>query len=68
MIVSSSRPRFYYTKIADMKVKILGEAAKDAMTRAVEIAKNSGGSVGGVRNVQMGVLQINRAQQHRGQE
>jgi hypothetical protein len=58
VVVSSSRPRFYYTKIADMKVKILGEAAKDAMTRAVEIAKNSGGSVGGVRNVQMGVLQI----------
>jgi hypothetical protein len=58
VVVSSSKPRFYFTKIADLKVKILGEAAKDAMTRAVEIAKNSGGTVGGVRNVQMGVLQI----------
>ena len=58
VVVSSFKPRFYYTKIADLKVKILGEAAKDAMTRAVEIAKNSGGSVGAVRNVQMGVLQI----------
>jgi hypothetical protein len=56
--VSSSKPRFYFTKIADLKVKILGEAAKDAMGRAVEIAKNSGGAVGAVRSVQMGVLQI----------
>jgi hypothetical protein len=56
--VSSCRPRFYFTKIADLKVQILGEAAKDAMTRAQEIAKNSAGAVGAVRNVQMGVLQI----------
>ena len=58
VVVSSSRPRFYYTKIADLKVRILGAAAKDALARAGEIAKNSGGTVAGVRSVQMGVLQI----------
>jgi hypothetical protein len=56
--VASANPRFYYSKIGELKVQILGEAARDAKARADEIAKNSGGTVGPVRSAQMGVLQI----------
>ncbi|HRI54143.1 MAG TPA: SIMPL domain-containing protein, partial [Pseudomonadota bacterium] len=38
--------------------QILGEATKDARTRADEIAANSGCSIGEVRQAQMGVIQI----------
>lgn len=58
--VASSSPRFYYAKLADLKVQILGDAAKDARSRADEIVKNAGGAVGPVRDAQMGVLQIVR--------
>lgn len=56
--VSSASPQFYYGKLADLKVQILGDAAKDARTRAEEIVKNSGGRLGAIRDAQMGVLQI----------
>ena len=56
--VASRRPEFYYSKVADLKVQILGEATKDARTRAGEIATNSGCSIGEVRQAQMGVIQI----------
>ena len=58
--ISSARPNYYYSKVADLKVQILGEASKDARTRADEIARNAGGRVAGVRSAQMGVVQITR--------
>ncbi|HYE62320.1 MAG TPA: SIMPL domain-containing protein [Phycisphaerales bacterium] len=56
--VRSYAPRYYYSRIADLKIQILGKAAQDAHARAQEIAKSSGGRVADVRSVQMGVLQI----------
>jgi hypothetical protein len=56
--VSSSLPQFSFTKLADLKVQILGDAAKDARTRAEEIVRNSGGRLGSLRDAQMGVMQI----------
>jgi len=56
--VASSAPDYYYTKVADLKVKILGEASQDALARAREIAANSGCAVGEVRTARMGVIQI----------
>jgi uncharacterized protein len=58
--ITSYRPAYSYSKIADLKVQILGEAAKDARTRADEIVRNSGGSVGAVREARMSPLQITR--------
>jgi hypothetical protein len=58
VLVSSGRPRYYFAKAADIKVQILGEASKDAKARAEEIVKNAGGTLGQVRDAQMGVLQI----------
>ncbi|MFT3686428.1 MAG: SIMPL domain-containing protein [Phycisphaerales bacterium] len=56
--VESSAPRFYYTKLPDLKVAILGDASKDARSRADEIARNAGSVVGEVRSARMGVLQV----------
>jgi uncharacterized protein len=58
--VQSSAPQFTYTKVADIKVQILGEASKDARMRADEIAAKAGCKVEEVRNAQMGVIQITR--------
>jgi hypothetical protein len=56
--LTSSSPAYYYTKAADLKVAILGDASRDARTRADEIASKAGCRVGEVRRAQMGVIQI----------
>lgn len=58
--LSSQRPAFYYSKLADLKISLLGEASRDARARAEEIVSNSGGKVGAVRDARMGVLQVVR--------
>jgi hypothetical protein len=40
---------------------MLGEAAKDAKTRAEQIAASTGNSIGTVRSARMGVMQITAA-------
>ncbi len=54
----SQPPQYVYTRLSDMKVTMLAEAAKDARARADQIANNSGCQVGNVRFARMGVLQI----------
>jgi hypothetical protein len=56
--VNSEPPQFFYTKLADMRVELLGEATKDAKLRAVQIASNAQGKVGAIRNARMGVFQV----------
>ena len=56
--VSTEAPEYTLTKLPNLRIKLLGEAAQDARKRADEIVKNAGGSVGEVRSAQMGVLQI----------
>ncbi|MDH7514382.1 MAG: SIMPL domain-containing protein [Bacteroidota bacterium] len=51
-------PEFHYTKLADLKVQIQAEAAKDAMVRAERIASATGSTLGPMRTARMGVLQI----------
>ncbi|MHC4224848.1 MAG: SIMPL domain-containing protein [Planctomycetota bacterium] len=60
VLVVSSAPEFYYSRIADLKIELMGLASRDARTRAEEIASNAGSSVGTVRSARMGVLQITR--------
>jgi len=60
VLVVSSAPDFIYTKIADLKVEIIGEASKDARARAEKIVTNAGCRLGEVRSARMGVLQITR--------
>jgi hypothetical protein len=61
ILIESSAPQYYYTKAGDLKIEMLGEAAKDAKTRAEQIASSTGNSIGAVRSAKMGVLQITPA-------
>jgi hypothetical protein len=54
----SEEPRYYYTKLADLKIEMLASATKDARTRAEKIAENAGGSIGGLTYADMGIFQI----------
>lgn len=61
ILIQSSAPRYYYTQIGNLKIEMLGEAAKDAKERAERIASSTGNSIGSVRSAKMGVLQITAA-------
>lgn len=55
---NSTPPRYYYTKIADLKIEMISKATEDARLRAEKIAQNSGGKLGDLKNANMGVFQI----------
>lgn len=61
ILIESNAPQYYYTLIGDLKVEMLGEAAKDAKVRSEKIAASTGNSIGAVRSARMGVLQITAA-------
>jgi len=54
----SSPPEYYYTRIDDLKIDMLGEAARDAKARAERLAQSSGNKAGALRSAQQGVFQI----------
>ncbi len=61
ILIESSAPKYYYTKLGDLKIEMLGEAAKDAKVRAEQIAASTGNSIGAIRSARMGVMQITAA-------
>ncbi len=61
ILIESQAPEYHYTKLGDLKIEMLAEAAKDSKTRAEQIAKSTGSSIGSVRSARMGVLQITPA-------
>lgn len=56
--IYAENPEYYYTKLADLKVKMLAEASDDAHLRAETIAKHSGAKLGRLEQANMGVFQI----------
>lgn len=54
----SNQPRYYYTKLADLKIEMISKATEDAHLRAEKIALNSGGTLGDLRSAKMGIFQI----------
>ncbi len=56
--LNSYSPRYYYTKLADLKIEMIASATKDARNRAETIAKNSKSKLGKLKNATMGVFQI----------
>lgn len=56
--LNSQSPEYYYTKLAELKLKMIEEATKDAYERAGKIAENGGGKLGNLKNADMGVFQI----------
>jgi hypothetical protein len=61
ILIESNSPQYLYTKLGDLKIEMLGEAAKDAKTRAERIASSTGNQIGTVRSARMGVMQITAA-------
>ncbi len=54
----SFAPRYYYTKLADLKIEMISKATEDAHLRAEKIALNSGGILGHLKSAKMGIFQI----------
>ncbi len=54
----SDAPRYYYTKIEDLKIEMISRATENARLRAEKIAENSGAGLGELVDAQMGIFQI----------
>ncbi len=54
----SQPPRYYYTKLADLKIEMISKATEDARLRAEKIAENSGSTLGDLIDAKMGIFQI----------
>jgi uncharacterized protein len=57
--LASEGMEFIYTKAGEAKIEMMGDAAKDARTRAEQIASQGGRAIKELRNARMGVVQIN---------
>ena len=55
---NSYPPRYYYTKLADLKIEMISKATEDARIRAEKIAENAGSNLGDLVSAKMGVFQI----------
>lgn len=56
--IEASSPQYLYTKLAELRIAMMGEATVDARARADVIAKAAGSEVGNVRSANTGVVQI----------
>ncbi len=51
-------PEYYYTKLPEKRVELMGAAVKDARDRAQAIAKNARARLGSLSSASMGVVQV----------
>lgn len=56
--VRSNPPSYFYTKLSDLKIKLLNEASEDAKRRAKAMLKSTGSHLGSIKSVKTGVFQI----------
>ncbi len=61
ILLESNPPQYSYTQLGNLKIEMLGEAAKDAKERAEKIADSTGNKIGTLRSARMGVMQITAA-------
>ncbi|NNK74230.1 MAG: SIMPL domain-containing protein [Flavobacteriaceae bacterium] len=54
----SLSPRYYYTKLDDLKIEMISRATENARLRAERIATNSGARLGNLLTAKMGIFQI----------
>ncbi|MCC7331396.1 MAG: SIMPL domain-containing protein [Flavobacteriales bacterium] len=54
----SNQPEYYYTKLSTLKIEMIAEASRDALTRAQKIAENGNGELGKLKSASTGVFQI----------
>lgn len=58
VIFSTQSVEYYYSKLPDLRIQMLGDAVRDAKVRANEIAKNSGRKAGALKSAGVGVVQV----------
>jgi hypothetical protein len=56
--LQAQSPQYVYTRLADLRPQLLAEATKDALGRAKVLVEATGGKLGGLRNVDVGVFQV----------
>ena len=56
--IESGAPRYYYTKLNELKIQMLKEAAEDARNRAKVVAEGGDSQLGSLELSSMGVFQI----------
>ena len=56
--LQAQSPQYVYTKLADLRPQLLADATKDALGRAKVLVEATGGKLGGLRDVSVGVFQI----------
>ena len=54
----SDPPKYFYTKLAQLKIEMLARATENAKQRAISMAKSAGNRIGAIRSARMGVFQI----------
>jgi len=59
--INSQPPQYFYTKLDELKIELLGKAALDARGRAEQLASSNKASVGPLQKVNQGVFQITPA-------
>lgn len=58
VILSTTSLDYYYSKLPELRVELLGEAMKDARVRAAKIAESDGQVVGSLKSASVGVVQV----------
>lgn len=58
VMLESTSPQYYYSKLDDLKIDMIGEATKNAVERGRKIAQSTGRDVGVLRSANVGVFQI----------
>lgn len=58
IVLAPQQPEYYYSKLADLRIELLGDAVKDARARAQIIATNGGQRLGSLMSASMGVVQV----------
>jgi hypothetical protein len=56
--IAAQAPQFVFTRLAQIRPALLAEATRDAKRRAEVLVETTGGDLGGLRDVNVGVFQI----------